>query len=453
MNVSLNNIDATKGIVKIEIVKEDYADKVEKGLKNYRQKANIPGFRKGMVPMSMVKKMFGKQVLADEINKLVGEALFGYIRDNKLNVLGEPMPNMTEQKEINFDTQESFEFCFDVAFAPEINVVVSKDDKLPYYQVKIDDEIVGKQMEAYQAQLGTYEDADTVEEKDIVKGVVAELDENGQPKEGGVVVEEAMLLPQFIKDEAEKAKFVGAAKNTVIVFNPSRAFEGSDAEMASFFKKDKKEVENLIGDFSFEISNISRHKNAEVNQELFDKVFGEGVVTSEEEFKNKIKEAIEEQFVPQGDFKFLEDARDLLKEKAGELTYADDILKRWLLVANEKTTPEKVEHDFPQVLNDLSNHLIREKLVKDNNITVEETDLYDFAQKVAKAQFAQYGMLSVPEDALDKYTKDMLKHKETRQNIIDRVVESKLAAWLKSQVTLDIKEVTPDEFNKLFTAE
>lgn len=452
MNVSLKNIDATKGIVKLEIVKDDYAGNVDKSLKGLRQKANVPGFRKGMVPMGMVQKMYGKQVLVDEINKLVSENLYNYIRESKLNILGEPLPNQTEQKEINFDTQEDFEFLFDIAFAPEIKIEVSKEDKLPYYQVKIDEEMIGKQVEAYQANFGTYEDVEEAEENDIVKGIVAEL-ENGAPKEGGIVVEEAMLLPKFIKEEAEKAKFNGAKKNSVIVFNPSRAFEGSDAEMASFFKKDKSEVSELTGDFSFEIKDIKRHKNAEMNQELFDKVFGEGVITTEEEFKNKIREALEEQFTPQSDFKFLEDAREVLKEKAGELNFADDVLKRWLLIANEKNTPEKVEHDYPEILKDLTSHLIKEKIVADNEIKVEEADLLNFAQKVAKAQFAQYGMLSVPEDVLMNYTKEMLKNKETHRNLLDRVVEEKLAGWLKGQVSLEVKEVTPDEFNKLFEAE
>ena len=213
---------------------------------------------------------------------------------------------------------------------------------------------------------------------------------------------------------------------------------------------DKDKVAETTGDFSFEIKEITRHKDAEMNQELFDKVFGENVVTSEEEFKNKIKEALAEQFAPQSDFKFLTDTRDMLVERAGELNFADDLLKRWLLAANEKNTKEKIDEDFPQILQDLKNQLIKENLVKKNGLKVEDADIENFAKRVAKAQFAQYGMLSVPEDVLDNYAKDMLKNKQTLQNIIDRAVEEKLAAWLKEQVELDVKEVTADEFNKLF---
>lgn len=449
MNVSLKNIDAVSGIVKLEIVKADYAEQVEKSLRNFRQKANVPGFRKGMVPMGMVKKMYGKHVLVEEVNKLVSENLFSYIRENKLNILGEPMPNESEQKPINFDTQEDFEFCFDVALAPEINIALSKGDKLPYYEVAIDDEMLNQQIDAYTANFGTYDKADEVEEKDMVKGTVAEL-ENGSPKEGGIVVEEAVLMPAYMKDEAEKAKFVGAKVNSVVVFNPNKAYEGAEVEIASFLKVDKEAVAGITGDFSFEITEITRHQKAEMNQELFDKVFGEGVVTSEEEFKNKIKDALTDQFTPQSDYKFLLDAREVLVQKAGEMKFADDMLKRWLVAANENTTAEKVEEDFPKMIEDLKYQLIKENLVKSNNLKVEDADIEAFAKRVAQAQFAQYGMLSVPEDVLANYAKDMLKNKQTLQNIIDRAVEEKLAAWLKEQVELDVKEVSTEEFGKLF---
>lgn len=451
MNVSLINNDAVRGIVKLEIVKADYEANVEKSLRNLRQKANMPGFRKGMVPMGMVKKMYGKHVLVEEVNKLISENLFKYIRENNLNILGEPMPNETEQSEINFDTQEEFVFNFDVAFAPVINVEMTKEDKLTYYQVKIDEDMLNKQIEAYTANFGSYDSVEEVEEKDLVKGTIAEL-ENGQPKEGGIVVENAVLMPLYIKNEEEKAKFIGAKKNAVVVFNVNKAFEGAEAEIASLLKIEKSKVAETTADFSFEITDITRHKNAELNQELYDKVFGENIVTSEEEFKNKIREALAEQFTPQSDFKFLTDARDILVQKAGELQFAEDILKRWLLAANEKNTKEKIDEDYPTIIKDLTYHLIKETLVKNNGLKVEDADLEGFAKRVAKAQFAQYGMLSVPEDVLDNYAKDMLKNKQTLQNLIDRAIEEKLAGWLKEQVDLEVKEVSAEEFAKLFEA-
>ncbi|HBK28336.1 MAG TPA: trigger factor [Parabacteroides sp.] len=449
MNVSLINNDSVRGIIKLEIVKSDYEAAVDKSLRSFRQKANVPGFRKGMVPMGMVKKMYGKQALLEEVNRLVSDNLFKYIRENNLNILGEPMASEVEPSAVDFDKDENFVFNFDVALAPEIKINLSKEDVLPYYEVKIDEDMLNKQVEAYASNFGTYEKADEVEEKDLVKGTVAEL-ENGSPKEGGIVVENAVLMPMYIKDEAEKAKFIGAKVNTVVVFNPDKAYEGAEAEIASFLHVGKDKVAELTGDFSFEIKEISRHKNAELNQELYDKVFGENVVTSEEEFKDKIREALAEQFTPQSDFKFLSDAREVLVKKAGELKFADDILKRWLLVANEKNTAESIEKEYSHIIEDLTYHLIKESLVKANGLKVEDADLENFAKRVAKAQFAQYGMLSVPEDVLDNYSKEMLKNKQTLQNILDRAVEEKLAEWLKGQVTVDKKEVSAEEFAKLF---
>ena len=450
MNVSLKkNDDAVSGIVKLEIVKDDYAGLVDKSLRSVRQKANVPGFRRGMVPMGLVKKMFGKQVLVDEVNKLVSESLFNYIRDNGLRVLGQPIPNMTEQKPLDFDKDESFEFCFDVALAPEIHIELSKEDKLPFYQVIVDDEMVNNQVQSYRANFGSYDKVEEVEEADILKGTVAEL-ENGAPKEGGIVVEEVILRPSYLKNEEEKAKFIGAKVNTVVVFNPNKAYDGAEADIASLLKMDKENVAGIDADFSFEIKEILRHKDAELNQEFFDKIVGENAVSSEEEFRGKIKESMTEQFAPQSNFKFLTDARDMLEAKVGELKFADEVLKRWLQVANENSTREKIDEDYPRLVKDLKYQLIKDELVRRNALRATDDDIEQFAERVAKAQFAQYGMMFVPGDVLKNYATDMLKNKQTLQNVAERVIEEKLAEWLKEQVELEVKEVTADEFGKLF---
>lgn len=451
MNVSLKNIDATKGIMKLEIVKADYADKLERSLRNLRQKANIPGFRKGMVPIGMIKRMYGKNALLEEVNQLVSESLYNYIRENNINILGEPLPNETEQPKIDFDTQEDFEFCFDVAFAPEIKIELTKDDELPFYKVVIDDETLNKQIESYRLNFGSYDNVDDVDEKSLLKGTVAEL-ENGAPKEGGILVESTTLMPMYVKNETEKAKFLDAKKNSVITFNPKTAFDGSEVEISSFLHIDKAAVQNVSDEFSFEIKEITRNKPAELNQEFFDKVFGKDTVKSVDEFGAKITSAILEQYEPQSNFKFLTDARNLLITKVGKLEFADEVLKRWLFMSNDKNTKESIEVDYPHVIEDLTYQLIRAKLVKDNDIKIENKDIEAFAKQVAKAQFAQYGMLSVPEDALANYAQNLLKDKQTQQRIADRAVEDKLADWLKSQVSLNVKEVSAEEFNKLFEA-
>ncbi len=449
MNVSLTKQDAVSGIMKIEIVKADYAELVEKNLRGLRQKANIPGFRKGMVPMGMVQKMYGKHVLAEEVNKLVSENIYKYIRENNVNVLGEPMPSETDQPMIDFNKDETFEFVFDVALAPEIDINLTKRDKVPFYQVTIDDKMVDEQVESYKANFGTYTQVTDVEETDMLKGRVAEL-ENGTLKEGGIVVEDAVVMPKYMKDEAEKAKFMTAGLNSIVIFNPNKAYEGAEAEISSFLKIDKSQVANVTADFSFEVQEITRYAAAEVDQTLFDRVFGPDAVSTEDEFRAKIRVVLAEQFTPQSNYKFMLDSRDMLMKKAGDLQFADELLKRWLLVANENNTKEAVEEDFPKVKEDLTYHLIKENLVKGNDLKVEDADVVNVAKQVAKSQFAQYGMLSVPDDVLTNYAQDMLKNKETIQNLVDRAVEDKLAEWLKEHVKLDVKEVSVEEFGNLF---
>lgn len=448
MNISLKNNNTVSGVLKVEIVKSDYDTIVEKNLRTLRQKATVPGFRKGMVPQGLVKKMYGKQVLVEEVNKLVSENIVKYIQENKLNILGEPLPNQTEQQTIDFDTQEDFDFYFDLAFAPEIKIVLNKEDQLPYLQVAVTEEMLNQQIDSYRKNYGSYDLVEDVMADDLLKGTIAEL-EDGTPKEGGIVVENAVLMPRYINNEEEQAKFIGATKDSVIVFNPQKAFEGGAAEIASLLKVSKEEAHTITSDFSFEIKEITRHKEADLSPELYDKVFGDGVITSEEAFREAVKASIAEQYTPQSDYLFLKDARTLLLEKAGEIAFDDALLKRWLLFANENNTPESVEEDYPKVVEDLKFHLAKESILKDNQLTVEESDINQLAERVAKAQFAQYGMLSLPQDVLENYAKDLMKNKETRQNIIDRAVENKLASWIKGQVTLEVKELSTEEFAKL----
>ncbi|GHU87913.1 trigger factor [Bacteroidia bacterium] len=450
MNITLNNIDPVNAVLKMEVVKADYAEEVEKTLRNLRQKAAIPGFRVGKVPVSVVRKMYGKSALVEQVNKVVSNNLYDYIRNNNLNILGEPLPNETEQKDIDFDNQEDFEFFFDLGLAPEMKAKVTKKDKLAYYSILVDDDLVDKQINNYKASYGNYTQVKKVEDKDMVKGLFVELDENAQPKENGIRIEEAVMMPSYIKDETEKKKFMGAKKNTVITFNPSKAYEGSEVELSSLMKIKKEEVKDHTSDFTFEIAEITRYKEAEVNQDLFDKVFEAGTVKTEDEFRQKVREMIAVQYAPDSDYKFLLDSRKLLKKKAGKVEFPDTFLKRWLISSDTGRTPESLETDYPKIIEDLEFHLIKEKLVKEQGIKVEESDLTEYAKRAVRAQFAQYGIPNAPDDILDGYAKDMLKKEETVRNLIDRIIEDKLTGWLKEAVTLEPKEVTVDEFRKLF---
>lgn len=447
MNVSLTNNDATSGIITVAIEKKDYESQVDKSLRQYRRKANMPGFRKGMVPLGIIKKMYGKHVLAEEINRIISENLFTYIRENNVDILGEPLPS-TGQKEIDFDSQEDFEFQFDVALAPKLDIKLTKRDKLTWYDIAVDDDMINKQIDSYRKSYGTYDSVDNVEESDLVKGTVVEM-EGDEQKAGGIWVEDAMLMPMYMKDEEERKKFIGAKPDDKVIFNPNKAYEGAEVEIASFLKIKKEEAAGITHDFRFEIKEITRHKPAELDQAFFDKVFGEGAVTDETAFRDKLKESLKEQFLPQSEYKFSGDVRALIIKKAGDVTLADELLKRWLLLSNEKTTKEQVEEDYPLVVKDLIYHLAKEQIVRAHEIKVEDADLKALAKRVAKSQFARYGMISVPDDVLDNYVIDMMKNKETTQNMVNRVIDEKLSEWIKEHVKVESKDVSLEEFEKL----
>ena len=450
MNVSFQNIDKVSALLTVKLEKADYQEKVDKSLKTFRQKAQIPGFRKGMVPMSLVKKMYGKSVVAEEVNKLLSEKVYDYIKSNNINMLGEPMPNEEKQQVIDFDTMDDFEFVFDIALAPEFKAEVSSSDKVDYYTIEVTDAMVDNQVKAYTQRNGKYEQVAAYEDNDMLKGLIAELDENGNTKEGGIQVEGAVLMPSYMKNDEQKAIFANAKVNDVLGFNPNTAYDGHAAEIASLLKIEKEAAAEVKSDFSFQVEEITRFVSGELNQEIFDQVFGEGVVKTEEEFRAKIKESIAEQLVADSDYKFLIDARKMLMEKVGKLEFPDALLKRVMLLNNREKGEEFVAENYDKSIEELTWHLIKEQLVKDNEIKVEQEDVIKMAKEATKGQFAQYGMMTVPEDILENYAQEMLKKKENVDGLVGRVVEAKLATALKAKVTLNNKTVPMEEFNKMF---
>ena len=450
MNVSLQNIDKVSALLTVKLEKADYQEKVDKSLKTFRQKAQIPGFRKGMVPMSLVKKMYGKSVLAEEVNKVLSETEYKYIQDNKVNILGEPLPNEDKQKEIDFDTMEEFEFLFDIALAPEFKAEADAKDVVDYYEIEVTDEMVDNQVKAYTQRNGKYDKADAYEDNDMLKGLLAELDENGDAKEGGIRVEGAVMMPSYMKNDGQKAIFAGAKVNDVLVFNPHTAWDGNAAELASLLKIEKEAATEMKSNFSYRIEEITRFVPGELNQEIFDQVFGKDTVKSEEEFRAKVKEVVAKQFVADSDYKFLIDARKMLMEKVGKLEFPDALLKRIMRLNNPDKDEKFVEDNYDKSIEELTWHLIKEQLVKANDIKVEQDDIAGMAKEATRAQFAQYGMMSVPEEIIENYSKEMLKKKESVEGLVNRVVEAKLAAALKTQVKLNNKAVSAEEFNKMF---
>ena len=449
MNVSMQNVDKVSALLTVNIEKADYQEKVEKLLKKYRQQVNMPGFRKGMVPMSLIKKQFGKSAMAEEVDKLMQEAVNNYIRENKVNMLGMPLPNDEKMQTIDFDTQENFEFVFDIALAPEFKAEVSEQDAIDFYTIAVSDEMVNSQVDMYAQRAAKYEKVEEYADRDMVKGLLAELDENGSTKEGGIQVEGAVMMPSYMKNDEQKAIFATAKVNDVLVFNPNAAFEGNEAELSSLLKIKREEVAEMKSNFSFQVEEITRAVPAALTQELFDQVFGEGAVSSEEEFRGKIKEGIAAQFLADSNYKFLLDARTYLMNKVGKLEFPDALLKKIMLMNNEDKGESFVEENYEKSLEELTWHLIKEQLVEAFEIKVEQADVLEMAKENTRMQFAQYGMMSIPEEMLENYAKEMLKKKENVEGLVNRAVETKLAAALKAKVSLNNKDVSMEEFNNL----
>ena len=445
----MQNVDKVSALLTVNIEKADYQEKVEKLLKKYRQQVNMPGFRKGMVPMSLIKKQFGKSAMAEEVDKLMQDAVNNYIRENKVNMLGMPLPNEEKMQTIDFDVQENFEFVFDIALAPEFKAEVSEQDAIDFYTITVSDEMVNSQVDMYAQRAAKYEKVEEYADRDMVKGLLAELDENGNTKEGGIQVEGAVMMPSYMKNDEQKAIFATAKVNDVLVFNPNAAFEGNEAELSSLLKIKREEVAEMKSNFSFQIEEITRAVPAALTQELFDQVFGEGAVSSEEEFRGKIKEGIAAQFLADSNYKFLLDARTYLMNKVGKLEFPDALLKKIMLMNNEDKGESFVEENYEKSLEELTWHLIKEQLVEAFEIKVEQADVLEMAKENTRMQFAQYGMMSIPEEMLENYAKEMLKKKENVEGLVNRAVETKLAAALKAKVSLNNKEVSMEEFNNL----
>lgn len=452
MKISFENPDKVNGLLTLTVEEADYKENVEKTLKNYRKKANVPGFRPGMAPMGMIKRQFGTTVKVDEINKLLGDQIYKYVKDNNIQMLGEPLPS-EKQEPVDMEKEAPYTFIFDIAVAPEFKAELTGDDTIDYYTITVDDKIVDQQIDMFASRAGHYDKVEDYQANDMLKGDIRELDENGNTKEGGITVEGAVLMPEYIKVEDQKKLFDGAKLGDVITFNPKKAYPESDVEVASLLKLKKEDVTDLTADFSYQITEISRYVKAEVNQELFDQVYGKDVIKDEKDFREKIAEGLKAQFAIDSDFKFIQDVRKYLENKVGALTYPDALLKRIMLNNNKDKGEEFVEKNYEQSIKELTWHLIKEQLVKANGVKIEDADIEDTAKEAAKAQFAQYGMNNIPEEYIENYAKDMLKKKEYIDSFVDRSIDRKLTEILKNVVKLENKTATLEEFNKMMQAE
>lgn len=450
MKISFENPDKINGLMTLTVEVDDYKEKVEKTLKDYRKKANVPGFRPGNVPMNIIKRQYGTAVKVDVVNKIIGEEMYKYLRENNVKMLGEPLPS-EKQVPQDLEKEGDYEFIFDIAVAPEFTISLSNKDKVDYFDIQPDDKLIDQQVEMFASRNGHYDKAEVYdpEQRDMLKGDLRQLDDEGNTLEGGITVADAVLMPQYIKEEAQKALFDGAKLGDIITFNPKKAYPESDTEVAALLKLKKEEVADINADFSFQVTEISRFVKSALDQDLFDSVFGEGNVKTEEEFRARIAEGLKAQLAGESDYRFLLDVRKYAENKVGEITFPEDILKRVMKAGNKDKDADYVDKHFDASIRELKWHLIKEQLVAANDLKIEDTDVKAVAKEMARAQFAQYGMNNVPDEYLEGYADDMLKQKENVDSLVDRAIDRKLIDVLKNVVKLNVKTVTLDEFNKI----
>jgi len=452
MNIQFECNDKVNGLMTITVEAADYQEQVEKKLKDYRKKAQMPGFRPGMVPMGLIKKQYGTAVKVDEVNRLLGEKLYEYVRENKIHMLGEPLPNEEKQQPQDLAGDGPFTFVFDIAVAPDFKAELSANDTIDYYDITIDDKMIDDQVQMFQSQAGEFVEAQEWSGNDTLTGDLRQLDAEGNTLEGGIETESGMVMPSYVKGEEEKKKFDGAKPGDIIIFNPKKAYPDNDAEVAALLKVDKEKVKDLDSDFSFQITSIRHFQPHAIDQELFDRIFGEGNVKDEKDFRQKIADGIKPQLTANSDFRFLADVRKYMEQKVGELTFPEALLKRVMLNNNKDKGADFVEKNFEGSINELKWHLIKEQLVSAAGIKVEDADVKQVAKGAVRQQFAQYGMNNVPDDVIEQYADEQLKKRENIEGLVERAIDIKLMQALKQVVKLNTKKVTLDEFNKMMQA-
>ena len=451
MNISFENPDKVNGLLTITVEESDFQDSVEKTLKDYRKKANIPGFRPGQAPMGLIKRQFGASVRYDAVNKFVGEQLYKYIKDNNIQMLGEPLPSDKQETPADIEKPAPYTFVFDIAVAPEFTINLDGRNKIDYYTIKADEKLINEQVDMYASRAGSYSKVEEYdgEKNDMLKGDLRELDAEGNTKEGGITVEGAVLMPSYIKVDEQKNLFKGAKLGDIITFNPRKAYPEGEAEISALLKIDREVAKELESDFSYQITEISRYNKAEINQDLFDQVFGKDEVKSEEEFRNKIAEGLKGQLEVDANYKFILDVRSYVENKVGELTFPDALLKRIMLNNNKDKGEEFVEKNYAASIKELAWSLMKNQLVEKAGIKIDDKDVLEAAKETARIQFAQYGMNNVPDEYVENYAKEILKKQENVQGCVDRAIDIKLVDALKKVVKLNEKTISLDEFNTM----
>lgn len=447
MDVKFDRLNDVNGRITVTLEEADYADKVKKQLKDIARNHAEPGFRPGKTPAGLIQKKYGTAVKYDVVNKAVSDALYDYVKENKLPVLGNPVPERNENFDIN---NAAFTFVFNVGLAPEFDTHVNKDLKVPYYTIEVTDEMIDNQSNGLRRRMGEQVKGDTVEPDALVKGAIVELGAEGKPLEGGVTQKNGILAPKYFKSEDQTKLFEGKHVGDTVIFNPWNTCEGNPTELSSMLNIDKNDVEAHKGDFSMEIKEIIVLRPAELNQEYFDQVFGKDKVHNEEEYRAALKEMIANQLRADSNYRFTIDAKEAIMKAVGDIDLPDDILKDYLKMQNEALTDETLEKEYEEARPQLVWQIIRDRVAEQLKIKLEEADIRNVARLMARNQFAQYGMTSAPEESINHLADEILKDQKSRDRLVDQAFDMKLYEGIHEAVSLDDKTVSVDEFNALF---
>jgi len=448
MNITRENIDAVNAIIKVDIEKADYEKTVADQLKEYRQKAVIPGFRPGKAPDGLIKRKYRIPVLVEEVNKLLSQKLSNYLVEEKLNILGEPLPNEEQQKSINWQTDENFEFAFDIALTPEINVILDKQTEIKYYKIAVSDKMIDDQVEMAQSQLGKNLPDDEIKDNSSVRGNFVQIDEAGEEIENGIRPENVLVAIDMIKDEEIKNSFIGKKNGDVVIFDPVKAFENRH-EIKHMLNIKQEEADVLTGNFSYTITEILKFEKAELNEDIFKQLYGEETdVKTVEDFRNKIKTEIEGSLIHSSNHKFAIDAHNNLVEQ-NSMVLPEAFLKRWLIAINKEITIEQIENEFDAFIKDLKWQLIKDSIIKENGLTVSAEETSAFAIQMARAQYSQYGIYDIPQEQLESFAKMILEKPEEGERIYKKLYEDKVIGVVKESVTLLETEVSQEEFDEM----
>lgn len=446
MDITKENIDDLNALLKVKVEAEDYQEKVDETLKNYRKQANIPGFRKGKVPMGVVKKQYGKSVLADELNKMVSQKLFDYIEAEKLDILGNPLPKEDEDFKGDFDNPETFEFIYEIGLSPEVDVKLSGKNKYEYTKVKIDKKLIDKQVSDLTKRYGKLVSGEKVGEKDMILGQFVELNDEGEIKKQGIM-HSATISMEFVEKDSVKKELLGKKVGDEIIVNPYDVSRGGK-DTASMLGIEEDSLDNISDKFKLKITEVKVMEPAELNQELFDKLFGEGAVKSEDEMRERIQKDLEKMFEKDSEQILARRITNDLLDKT-KIDLPDTFLKRWILASQKEDsdlTKEKLEEDYDEYARGLKWQLIKSKLFKDNDIKVEQEEVLNHTKRLLVEQYAQYGMPAPDEEMLNQSAQQVLSNKEEAQRIFDMLGEEKLVDFFKNTVKLNEKEVDYDKF-------